>query len=496
MYFPRLCRIRIACSCALALVSFLVAGCSSSGNGGGSGLTGNSSVTIVASSTANDHLTRFNGTLNTLTLTSESGSTVSVLSKPIAAEFMHLNGTAEPLVTASIPKGVYTAAKATFGPTTFTCQTLSTSGGLYSSEFGNTAVPDEDVTITLASPLTITESGTELSLDLLVAKSASYPANCYSNTAGQAAFTLTPTLTLSPITSTSASSFTHLHGLVASVASNGKSMTVKSADGNDYSAGTQTSSIYNSTIPTWTVDLSSATSYSGVTGAAQLTAGMAVELDATLQADGALQASNLAVYDTDALNTSLWVGPIVFVGASEPALYLEAQEQTGALLIGGDAPVAYADASFAVGADASTLSGLPFSPSFTSSNMVAGQYVAAVFHESSPGSTALSTAPSSLTLVPQTVNGTVTGITTSGSYTVYTLALADYNLFPTLAVQDGQNTKLSTPTFMQVYVSSKTVQKTSASITLSSLVRVNGLVFNDNGALRMVCEQINDGVSE
>ena len=249
MYFPRLCRIRIACSCALALVSFLVAGCSSSGNGGGSGLTGNSSVTIVASSTANDHLTRFNGTLNTLTLTSESGSTVSVLSKPIAAEFMHLNGTAEPLVTASIPKGVYTAAKATFGPTTFTCQTLSTSGGLYSSEFGNTAVPDEDVTITLASPLTITESGTELSLDLLVAKSASYPANCYSNTAGQAAFRLTPTLTLSPITSTSASSFTHLHGLVASVASNGKSMTVKSADGNDYSAGTQTSSIYNSTIP-------------------------------------------------------------------------------------------------------------------------------------------------------------------------------------------------------------------------------------------------------
>ena len=244
------------------------------------------------------------------------------------------------------------------------------------------------------------------------------------------------------------------------------------------------------------MDLSSATSYSGVTGAAQLTAGMAVELDATLQADGALQASNLAVYDTDALNTSLWVGPIVFVGASESALYLEAQEQTGALLIGGDAPVAYADASFAVGADANTLSGLPFSPSFTSSNMVAGQYVAAVFHESSPGSTALSTAPSSLTLVPQTVNGTVTGITTSGSYTVYTLALADYNLFPTLAVQDGQNTKLSTPTFMQVYVSSKTVQKTSASITLSSLVRVNGLVFNDNGALRMVCEQINDGVSE
>lgn len=66
---------------------------------------GNTSVTLLSSSTANDKLSMFQISILSLTLTSQSGETVSLFSSPAPpastgnTEFMHVNGTAEPLAT-------------------------------------------------------------------------------------------------------------------------------------------------------------------------------------------------------------------------------------------------------------------------------------------------------------------------------------------------------------------------------------------------------------
>jgi hypothetical protein len=47
-----------------------------------------------------------------------------------------------------------------------------------------------------------------------------------------------------------------------------------------------------------------------------------------------------------------------------------------------------------------------------------------------------------------------------------------------------------------VYADSNTQQLNTNPVAVGSVVRFYGLVFNDNGTLRMDCAQINDGVPE
>ena len=102
----------------------LTAIASLSGCGGGSSPTSaapiptpaqNTSVTILVSSTANDRVIQANLTVTNLMLTDAMGNTVNVLPSPQRAEFMHLNGLVQSLVTVDVPQGVYTAATATLG---------------------------------------------------------------------------------------------------------------------------------------------------------------------------------------------------------------------------------------------------------------------------------------------------------------------------------------------------------------------------------------------
>jgi len=61
-----------------------------------------------------------------------------------------------------------------------------------------------------------------------------------------------------------------------------------------------------------------------------------------------------------------------------------------------------------------------------------------------------------MTLMPQTIDGTVAGSSTSGGFTDYTVSLAPYDLFPMLAVQPGQTTVENNPSQIEVYVDSNT----------------------------------------
>jgi hypothetical protein len=67
-----------------------------------------------------------------------------------------------------------------------------------------------------------------------------------------------------------------------------------------------------------------------------------------------------------------------------------------------------------------------------------------------------------ITLVPQTVNGTVSGVGISGDFSVYTVSLAPYDLLSLLATQPGQTTLLTSPGVIEVYVDTNTATLTSS----------------------------------
>jgi hypothetical protein len=121
---------------------------------------------------------------------------------------------------------------------------------------------------------------------------------------------------------------------------------------------------------------------------------------------------------------------------------------------------------------------LPFTPSFTSSTIFAGQHVGVV--TTSTGVTSGAATAATVLLQPQTINGVITNIAPSGSYTVYTVTLPAGHWLATLT---GQTTVL-------VYTNNMVVPLTSATPTVNATVRFNGYLFNDGGSLRLLaCTQ-------
>jgi hypothetical protein len=229
---------------------------------------------------------------------------------------------------------------------------------------------------------------------------------------------------------------------------------------------------------------------------------MFVNMDGALQPDGSLLATRIAVEDPSAIN--VLTGQLMQVAEEVPVLTIYGRQQQGPLLTPLNGPSGYywnggayfdfSSAVFQVSGQLTNLQSLPFSPSFTASNMVAGQNVdvstAASLNLAGPNYTPANT----VTLIPQTIDGTVTGSSTSGNFTDYTVTLAPYHLFPALAVQPGQATLLNNPSQVEVYVDSKTQMLNTQALAAGSTLRFYGLVFNDNGTLRMDCAQVNYGV--
>jgi hypothetical protein len=98
--------------------------------------------------------------------------------------------------------------------------------------------------------------------------------------------------------------------------------------------------------------------------------------------------------------------------------------------------------------------------------------------------------------MPQTINGTVVGVSTSGIFQIYNVALASYDLPPILASQPGLSYILNNPSTVEVYVDSNTQLLNQQPLAPGSIFRFNGLLFNDGGTIRMDCGQVNDGVTE
>jgi hypothetical protein len=465
---------------SLALIASFTMGCGGAGGGGG----GNTSVTLLATSTANDQLSQFSITLKSLTLTSQSGKTLSLLSAPLSDEFIHLNGTVEPLVGVSVPQDVYTSASATFTWASPACVGLN----LTDEALGGLLDAPESFKVNLPTPITVTGAAMGLALNLQAAQSASFSGGCSNSLTNT--IQITPTFNLTPVTiaaqptNSSNGKALGLEGLIGSIDAGGDGMSV-----------TALYSINTNNPPTWQVSLNSSTAFQGVSGSSQLAAGMAVNMDLAIQMDGSLLATRVAVPDTNQANLSVANGiPMQFRSSSQ--IYAFEAQQSGEALPGLDDEFGYANATFQISSQFTNLQSLPFNPTFSAANMVAGQNIFFSTHaQIVNGFPPLPTPVTTMTLMPQTINGTVTAISSAGGFTTYTVTLASYDLFPVLAAQTGPATPLTNPGSVVVYADSSTHTLNGAP-AVGGLFRFYGLVFNDGGTLRMDCAQVAAGVAE
>lgn len=448
--------------------------------------TGNTTVTILLSSAANAQITDFALGLQSLTLTDQSGKSVTLLSSLRNSEFIHINGTLDVLETVSVPQGIYPTAGAVINGAQFTCVTFTpatSQGGasLDTSEFSGGSL-NTPVTVNLSTPITITGDSMGLVLALQVAQSATY-SSCYPEETSS----ITPSFDLAPLTIASQPTNSGngkvlgLQGTVASTNSGGSGFTLSISDG-PFSTGNLS------------VISSGATVFQGIAGVSALSTGMFVNVDGDLQGNGMLLATRIAVEDTSAEN--LLSGPVLQVasGVSDVIAYGRLAQGVEAEYIYGTPIYNFNSAEFQISGQLSNLQSLPFTPAFSGSDMVPGQNV-----DITSGALVLTggvyTPAATITLIPQTINGEVISSSTSGNFTVYSVGFAPYDLFPTLAVQPGQTTVETSPSQVEVYIDGNTQLLNTQPLASGSTLRFYGLVFNDNGTLRMDCAQVSDGVA-
>ena len=424
-------------------------------------------VTVVVSSSANDKLSSFHLTLSSIVLSSQSGKTVTLLAKPQTMELIHLNGIAEPLITATVPQDTYTSASAKFSTAHFNYVFLETTGGVHDVI---PAVGPGSVTINLAAPLSVSGASMALSLSMPVSQSANYSGAPMQNYTIAPVFNLAP-LAIAPLPANATDGLMqNMHGAIASLDAGGQRFTITTAEGANLSFNT-----------------ASSTDYHGIGGFSQLAAGQFVDLDAALGSDGSLTATRVEVPDTAASDYA--VGPILQVIPSSSSLVLDLVQSQGPdeffnNMAGNVLWFSYSSATFHISSQYRAPQNLP-AMSFSASSLTPGQNV----FVSLPSFGSLSPPPSiaSVTLLPQTVNGVIQSCTvTVNAPRNCTVVLAPYDPISIFAATRN----------VQVFTTASTQMLNGASLTVGSAARFHGFLFNNNGTLVLVCDQVNSGVTE
>ena len=484
--------VAVAAAGAAMLALGMAVGCGSGGSSitGGGTNGGNTLATIVVSSALNDQVARFNLSIDSLSLTTKTGVSVPVITAPQQVEFVHLNGGAEPLLTVSVPDGVYTGATMTIGAASFTCAVQQQGSNLIAN-YSNGVAPTAAVQV--QQPLKVLGDTMALSL-ALQPQSVTLPSDCYDQ--GFSGDSIAPVFSLNAMTLASQPTnatngkMTALEGLYLAAGSSPTSFTASAADqapgygAQSGSAGT-----------TWRIETNASTVFQGIGNAEGLTPGMPLDMDGLLQADGSVLATRVAVLDANTTTLTVNSGPLIEVTATLPLLYQVNQEAQGSQQYVNGWPVYnVSNTDFAVWGGLSNLASLPFAATFTASNVVPGQLTSITTHVTQIESYPTLAPATVMTLMPQTIDGTVSATGTAGALTTYTVQLAAYDLFPQFAVQGGQASLLTNPQQVVVYADSST--QMLATPSTGGTARFTGVIFNDNGTLRMDATQVLAGVAE
>jgi hypothetical protein len=251
---------------------------------------------------------------------------------------------------------------------------------------------------------------------------------------------------------------------------------------------------------TFPVALDSATQFQGVSSPSSLAIGTFVNADLALEPDGSYTAARIEVQD--ATTTNVTAGQVIQSNPANEGIGSLTTQYQGSQLesyeFGNTESFVYANSTkFQTSARFSNLSALPFTPAFSGANLAAGQMISigAMSYPTTGGSWAL---PTTVTLIPQTIDAVVSTVSNSGSSTVYTVQLAPYDPIVQMNGPVTGTTDLLLPNTntVHVYTNSSTTMLNAEPLTAGGTFRFNGLLFNDNGTLRMVADQVSDGVPQ
>jgi hypothetical protein len=443
-------------------------------------------LTVLITSTANDQLSGFEMRISSLALSGSAGS-IGFFNLPqgsanpsLVSEFIHLNGASEPLFSAQVLSGTYTSASLILESCEFINVSTTPAGGLQTSFFSlGQCLP---ATVKLPSPITISGSAAVLSLNLQVSESYTLTTTNGPNGPTQT-YTIAPVFTLTPVAISSPPT-NDSNGLIAGVDAK-----VALTDSVQHKLSVTTTGGFGVTAAT-----NSATVYQGISGFASLAPNELVNLDMAVQSDGSLLATRIEVRDSMATGelNGPWTSPTAFpdnfvILADTCFLPASALECDSAVQFSSSIP-------FTVSGQFTNLSSLPFSPAFNSSVIFLGQNVSNYWLGArTPQGNPIST---TAVLLPQTINGTVTEMSSTNGFSVYTVSLAPYDVIPVAQSVSGSFAPITNPSAVTVYADSDAQLLTTSSIAVGSVVRFRGAIFNDNGVLRMDCLKILDGVAE
>jgi hypothetical protein len=445
-------------------------------------------VTPMLSSSANGVLSEFDMTISNISLVNSAGKAVILFTGPQSVEFVGLNAGSLPLTSASIPQDVYTSANVGYSNSAIGCLFPSGSPDITA---GPATFPggSGNATVKFASPLTVSGGAVDVALDLAVSQSVTL-SSCGLNgviTYFAPVFNLTPLAISSQPTDDLNGNETGIEGRIASVDTSGNGVTLLTGNGSYGSSPGATTPL--------AIAVNGSTVYQGVSGISALSANMFVDLDANVQADGSLLATRFSVADPTALN--MFSGPLMYASTTE--VYVLGREQQGNdvstfPLTDGEDYTVDSSTVFKTSGQFRNVQSLPFTATFNSANATGGQNVA-ISSQTIPNPACCGFPKAvTITLMPQTINGTVAAVSSSGGFTTYTVTLAPYDMFPVTSLPPG-TTPVSSPSTVIAYVDANT-RVLGATPATGSVMRFNGLVFNDNGTLRMDCAQINNGVAE
>jgi len=454
--------------------SFVLAGALTACGGGGSSVNPNPTPTPTAKTVVQvnigdapaDWMLAFSMNMSSMSLTGANGS-VSVVSSSLPMEMMHLMGTMQPLAMISAPQGSYSGASVTIASATVMYMAPVTKAPTQKTITGPMTA-----TIQFSSPITVGTTPMAIGFDLDLAKSVTMDAG--GNLAMNPVFHVSSGMqgsgnALDPMNG----GVRHLMGTVSSMSGSSFSMTSMQA------------------AQTFTFATNSSTTFENITMMSMMTNGMLVVVDATLQADGSLLATNVRSMMNSGGSMS---GGMVTAVTGQPATQCTVVMQNGtgtgmmsSMWASGATVTMNGSTTYQIDQDGMDMSSLPFTPSFDATHLYAGQSVMPVSTSGMSmgggmmggGSMGGSMSSSGMTLEPQGLSGTVSAAITSGSRTSFTMTLPSDSAFSALT---GSTT-------VTVYQQPGTMMSGS-SIASGATAHAFGLLFKDSGQWKMVASRM------
>src|SRR5579885_1042121 len=405
-----------------------------------------------------DRLIAFSMVINSLTLTNNSGGSVTLINTPTPVELTRLMGTMQTLGMMNVSPGTYTGATFNMGSAVVTFMDPITKQPVQKT------VGPMNVTVNFNPSAMIMNFDMDMAASVSIDASGNVTVNpVFKHSSGNA---------VAGARDPEDGMMDHMTGTVASVSGNSFAMSMMQSPQN------------------MMIATNSGTQFQNMSGMGMMSNGAMISVDAMMQPDGTMMAHR--VESMTSVMGGLMAEGLVTQVTGNPATQLTLVAHNGA----GSGMMASALANLiTVNVGSGTTysmdwngvdqSGLPFTPRFDSTTVFQGQRVSAESGNSMMsggigGMNVGTITASQIELEQQGFSGTVAAYSSSGASASFTLNLAPDSAFATL----------TGATAITVYQQSGTRLRGLSSVGNGATVHVRGLLFSDSGAYKLVATRI------